>query len=83
MSAGFRQKSDIFSRKISLNLVAIERKANEDKNIIPFVHVETKCFVTLKVICPFTQPRSKGSSIRLVLEQMQNSGGNLGELIFG
>lgn len=43
LSTGFRQKPGVFSRKTSFNLVTIGRKANEDKNIFPFVRVDTQC----------------------------------------
>ena len=73
LSAGFRQKPDVFSKKVSFSLVAIGRKTNKNKNIISFVQVETQCSVTLKGIWKFTQPWSKGLRKRFVLERMQNS----------
>ena len=70
---GFDKSRTFFLKKVSFSLVAIGRKTNENKNIIPFVQVETQYSVTLKCIWKFTQPWSKGLRKRFVLERMQNS----------
>ena len=70
---GFDKSRTFFLKNIAFSLVAIWRTTNKNKNIIPFVQVETQYSVTLKGIWKLTQPWSKGLRKRFVLERMQNS----------
>ena len=69
---GFDKSRTFFLKNIAFSFFAIWRTTNKNKNIIPFVQVETQYSVTLKCIWKFTQPWSKGLRKRFVLERMQN-----------